>query len=423
MAEKRTESVEALEILLHDRQIAVLAHYSGSRNILTFNPAYRDLPVDRQPLFTLTQKIRPGYLHQPLTSTGRLPPVLSNLLSEGALREWMARELKVHVDAEFPLIAFAGNNLPGALVARPLPLGGIPAWAQASRGDRLVPVQIEVRHQADKFSLAGVQMKFSALRQDGRFMISNGAGRESWIIKTPSTVHKGVPENEFSAMLLAQAIGVTIPEVKLIPLAQLDALPDIPLPGEPYAYGIRRFDRHENGRIHTEDFAQIFEVYPHEKYRRFNYDQLAATLYRVGGGGLADIQQMARRLLANILLGNGDAHLKNWTVYYPDGLNARLSPAYDILSTLPYVRDEQEVALNMAHEKRWYQISMATFAAWAARIGVPWPALRVHLEEARQLAHERWPVMLAELPMHEAHKQALQAHQARLHPDFRLPRL
>ena len=84
-------------------------------------------------------------------------------------------------------------------------------------------------------------------------------------------------------------------------------LPSIQLPDEAHAYAIRRFDRSARGRIHTEDFAQVFEFFAHDKYGKANYEQVANALYRYGAGGLGDIQQMARRLLANILLANGDA--------------------------------------------------------------------------------------------------------------------
>lgn len=82
-----------------------------------------------------------------------------------------------------------------------------------------------------------------------------------------------MPENEFSAMKLAQVIGVNIPEIKLVELRNLVNLPDIPLPDEPYAYAIRRFDRTDEGRVHTEDFAQIFRF-----MRGINIRAIATTI-------------------------------------------------------------------------------------------------------------------------------------------------
>ncbi|MGW1444953.1 type II toxin-antitoxin system HipA family toxin [Serratia rhizosphaerae] len=417
--QRQVESVQALALILHGVRVGVLAHYSGGRNILTFDPQYIALPEDSRPLFTLRQRAHPGYLEQVLQSSQRLPPVLSNLLPEGALRSWLAQSLKVHVDEEFPLLAWAGDNLPGALEARALAANAIPAWALASRGE-LEAVHIEVGPDAQKFSLAGVQMKFSSVRQDGRFNISSQVGADSWIIKTPSTVHRNVPENEYTAMRLAQAIGVDIPDIELVALGQLDNLPDIRLADESYAYAIRRFDRSESGRVHTEDFAQIFDLYAHDKYRGKNYEQIAAYLYEWSSEPLPDVQQMARRLLANVMLANGDAHLKNWSIFYPHQTDVRLSPAYDIVSTRVYLPDESASALNMAREKRWPMISMQTFERWAERIGIPWPAIRVHLVDATDKARTLWPALLKDLPMADGHKAVLRQHWATLSPDFRL---
>jgi serine/threonine-protein kinase HipA len=244
-------------------------------------------------------------------------------------------------------------------------------------------------------------------------------GADSWIIKTPSTIHRNVPENEYSAMKLAEAIGVDIPEIELAPLDSLDKLPEIQLPNESHAYAIRRFDRGPQGRIHTEDFAQIFELYAHDKYGKSNYEQIAATLYRYGANGLEDVQQMARRLLANILLANGDAHLKNWTVIYPDTIHARLSPAYDIVSTLPYVHGENGIALNLGTQNAWYGINLATFQAWSERVGISWPAVKVHVLNALARARETWPQMLQDLPMKESHTAVLKDHWSKLSDDFK----
>ena len=416
---RQVESVEALQLTLHGQRVGFVTHYSGGKNILTFDPEYRAVPEETRATMTLTQRIDPNYLDKVLRSSQRVPPVISNLLPEGALREWTSTTLKIHPANEFPLLAWVGNNLPGAIIAGPVPGGRIPAWALSAR-DQVEAVQIDVNGATQRFSLAGIQMKFSATRQDGRYSINTEVGADSWIVKTPSTVHRNVPENEYSAMKLAEAIAVDIPEIALISLDSLDNLPDIQLPDESLAYAIRRFDRGAQGRIHTEDFAQIFELYAHDKYGKSNYEQVAAALYRFGADGLEDIQQLARRLLANILLANGDAHLKNWTLIYPDTINPRLAPAYDIVSTLPYIRGEMGIALNLGKRKEWYSMGLATFQTWAQRTGVPWPAVKVHLLDALTAARDLWPRMLQDLPMQETHKEVLKSHWSKLPADFKL---
>ncbi|ABX50641.1 HipA N-terminal domain protein [Shewanella baltica OS195] len=417
---KPAESVEALALYLNHQRIAILTHYSGGKNILKFDPEYIAMPKALRPTLTLTQLLDPHYIDKIQVRTQRLSPVLSNLLPEGALRHWMSAALKVHENNEFPILAWAGNNLPGGLIASAIAKEDIPAWALSPR-ERTEAIVIDITHTSNKFSLAGVQMKFSTSRNDGRFNINaDQDGQDSWIIKTPSTVHRNVPQNEYTAMKLAQIIGVNIPEIELISLNALDNLPNIKLPDEPTAYAIKRFDRSDTGRIHAEDFAQIFEVYAHDKYGKYNYEAIAKALYMSSYNGLKDVQQMARRLLANILLANGDAHLKNWSVIYPDNQNAILSPAYDIVSTLPYIEGETAIALNINKQKLWYAIDITTFQAWATRTGIPWPAIKVHLLDAMQKARTLWPEALAELPMHEVHKTILKAHWAKLHNDFKI---
>lgn len=184
-------------------------------------------------------------------------------------------------------------------------------------------------------------MKFSMKEKGGRYNLSKGDTLGDWFIKTPSTKHKDVPVNEYTAMSLASLAGVDVPEIKLVELDKRDSLPQINLPDEKLAFAIKRFDREGSSRIHMEDFAQVLVKYPHEKYSSANYEQIGRILYGYSGDGLADVQQFARRLLVNILLANGDAHLKNWSLIYSDKITPRLSPAYDIVTTNVYIDDER----------------------------------------------------------------------------------
>lgn len=295
----------------------------------------------------------------------------------------------------------------------------VPDWLLAAYG-KVKAVKFDKLSKENKFSLAGVQMKFSMKEQDGRYTISKGDALGDWIIKTPSTRHKDVPLNEFTAMHLASLVGVDIPEIKLVELDKLDKLPQINLPAEKYAFAIRRFDRADEVRIHTEDFAQVLVKYPHEKYDSANYEQIGRILYEYSGDGLADVQHFARRLLVNILLANGDAHLKNWSLIYADQFTPRLSPAYDILTTRVYMDDERHFALNLGKNKDWYAATHANFQSWAERSGIPWRVIKPHLVDVLDRARALWPEALKSLPMNEQHKRKLREHWAELHEDFRI---
>ncbi len=415
-----TGTVQALKLMLHGVFIGVLTHHSSNRNVLFFNPEYVTA-VKGRPTFTLLQRMNDQYLQKPIISSQKVAPVISNLLPEGAMREWVAKSLKLDINNDFALLAHFGMSLPGALMLERLAPGEIPDWVEEKNSGRIIAVKTST---ADEVSLAGVQIKFSGNKnKDGRYNLLP-SNDNTLIIKTPSTVYRNVPENEYSSMKLAQAIGVIIPEINLVNLDALDNLPDIQLPNEQYAYTIKRFDRVEGlgdvSRIHMEDFAQIAELYPHEKYEGVNYEIIGGVIYRYSAQPLADIQQMARRLLANILLGNGDAHLKNWSMIYPDKIGAVLSPAYDIVSTMAYMHGECDVAFNMGKEKNWYKLNMTHFELWTKRIDVRWPAIKAHLQDAMVMARTTWPALLESLPMADNHKQKLKEHWGNLQDDFKI---
>ena len=187
-------------------------------------------------------------------------------------------------------------------------------------------------------------------------------------------------------MSLAAMSGIDVPEFKLVEMSKLKNLPRINLPDEELSFAIKRFDRNGNERIHMEDFAQILVKYPHEKYDSASYEQIGRVIYEYSGDGLADAQQFARRLLVNILLANGDAHLKNWSLYYPDQITPRLSPAYDIVTTSVYFEDETKFSLNLGNTKNWYETSFANFKSWADRSGIPWRAIKPHIDDTMEKA-------------------------------------
>jgi serine/threonine-protein kinase HipA len=138
-----------------------------------------DLEPADFPLYPQADKI----LEKTYVTHQRLHPLLSNLLPEGALRELIAQSLKVHIDNEFQLLAALGHDLPGALIATPLDPEEIPDEIkfklQISNPDQILKQEIRTDN---KFSLAGVQMKFSMKAKDGRFTLAQAT--ESTLLGT-----------------------------------------------------------------------------------------------------------------------------------------------------------------------------------------------------------------------------------------------
>jgi len=415
------EEVSVLKLTLHDTLVGYLAGFQNGRNVLTFDQSFKDNP-SRRTFSLITHPDFPGVealLSTPWARKQRLHPTLSNLLPEGALRELFAQGLKTHPDNEFQIFSYLGQDLPGAIIATPLEPDEIPQHILTAHG-KAKAVKSEIANAENRFSLAGVQMKFSMKEMDGRYQIARAGALGDWIIKTPATKHREVPLNEYTAMTLAALAGVDIPEIKLIEMSRLDNLPPINLPDEKLAFAIRRFDRDNGARIHMEDFAQVLVKYPHDKYNGGNYEQIGQIIYQYTGEGLANAQQFARRLLVNILLANGDAHLKNWSLLYRDQITPELSPAYDIVTTRAYIAGESKYALNMGEAKAWYKVTIGNFRLWAEKSKIPWRAIKPHLDDTMGKARALWPNALKDLPMDDEHKSLLKEHWRLLQEDLQI---
>jgi serine/threonine-protein kinase HipA len=175
----------------------------------------------------------------------------------------------------------------------------------------------------------------------------------------------------------------------LVPIADMTGLPssygDF---AEPLALAIRRFDRPTpDTRVHMEDFSQILSLYPEEKYKKYNYETIAKLIEALGAEG--DLAEFVRRLIFMLASGNGDMHHKNWSLIYPDGLSAGLSPAYDFVSTIQYHPDDT-LALNLGGSKRWEDMTEETFRGMARKLGVEDSLMAFWVDKARTAILDAW---------------------------------
>jgi serine/threonine-protein kinase HipA len=252
-----------------------------------------------------------------------------------------------------------------------------------------------------------------------RFVISTVEGMGgSWIVKMPDQRYRRVPENEFSMMTFAKAVGIEVMDAGLVDLDAIDGLPGDVRNLAGRAYYIRRFDRTSSGgRVHTEDFAQANLIYPHDKYRAFNFDLLAEQIVRETGvaGGLDFI----RRLVFTVGIGNGDMHAKKWSFIYRDGRTPALAPAYDYVSTIFYIPDD-DLGMNLLGSKAFTDVDEARLKALAAHAGLP---TKPTLDAARDMVgrmREEWPKIASDLPLNAADRLVVERHMDRI-PLFKLP--
>ena len=392
--------VRILDVLLHGDPVGTLTRVGGDRTLFAFRDSY--IEDSARPVVGLGFKDRFGGLITgfPPTQT-RLIPFFSNLLPEGRMRAYLAERARVNPVREFFLLWALGADLPGALAVRP---SGGETWPpEASGGDK------GRGEGALRFSLAGVQLKFSAVRDSrgGLTLPAKGVGG-SWIVKLPSIRFAGVPENEFSMMTLARLIGINVPEIGLINVCDIANLPeDIGrLSGQ--ALAVKRFDRTDDGgSVHIEDFAQVFGVYPEDKYKKASARNIAGVIGAECGEG--DIAEFIRRLTFNTLIGNADMHLKNWSLIYPDGRNAALAPAYDFVSTIAYIKDG-EAALKFSRTRRFDRYSLDELSHLAAKALLPQKLVLDTARETVALFHQHWRAERTNLPLSGDAIRAIEDH-------------
>src|SRR6185437_11522581 len=162
-----------------------LTRLPGDQALFAFDEAY--IAAQDRPTLSLSFKdIRGGLIADVRPTQTRLPPFFANLLPEpGPMRELLAARANVKPQREFFLIAVLGQDLPGALRIQPAG-GGMP------QDDATVVTEPATTGAQSpeplRFSLAGVQLKFSAIRSaDGRFTIPLDGVGGSWIVKLPSS--------------------------------------------------------------------------------------------------------------------------------------------------------------------------------------------------------------------------------------------
>lgn len=349
-----------LEVFIGDLKIGEITLLTNERSLFIFDDNYLNLsdkPILSQSFFDKSGEI----IAQTKILQTKLPPFFSNLLPEGHLRQYLAQQGGINQQSEFKLIELLGEDLPGSVIVKPghyIDTDIKQESKDLSRDD-----------QVYRFSLAGIQLKFSAIVQSsgGLTIPASGLGGD-WIVKLPAQNFTSVPENEFSMLRLAKEVGIDTPEINLIDLDKVSGLPELGILGGDKALAVKRFDREDGKRIHIEDFAQVYSVFPKDKYDKVNYGNIANMVWTLTGQeGLVDF---IKRLVFNIIIGNGDMHLKNWSFIYPDGKTSQLAPAYDFVSTVVYIPDDK-LALNLAGEKDMYKISLASFSKLAKKAQLP----------------------------------------------------
>ena len=322
--------MRSFDVFLSDTLVGQLVDDEQGRVAFQRATSYRALP--RRPV--LGQQMEDDLDATYEGAPGRLPAFFANLVPEGPTRDLLVRSTGVPSQDDLGLLSAVGVDLPGGIVIRPS--SAPPPFAldrAASEGDASTR-RGEGAGLRLRFSVAGVQLKFSVLREGENVVLPVQDDYGEWLLKLDSALFPGLVANEFATMEWARAAGFEVPECLVVSPESLPApLRTLDRANQP-AFLIERYDRGPGGRVHQEDMAQVLGLYPECKYGRqedsacpaVSYTQLLSVLR---GLSREDYLEGLRRLALMVATGNDDAHLKNWSLLYPDGIRPRLSPLYD----------------------------------------------------------------------------------------------
>jgi len=378
-------NLNALAVRLYGRQIGIITKLVGERQLFSFEQDYIDDP--ERPTLSLSFKSTSGGV---VTSTRpvsvRVPPFFSNLLPEGPLREYLSKLADVKSEREFFLLAVLGADLPGAVVIEPTDA--------KHHADEIEEPSDAVRapKEALRFSLAGVQLKFSAVLEATRGLtVPAGGMGGSWIVKLPSAKYVSVPENEHAMLELARRVGIEVPSNKLVEINNINGLPEEAHTVGKTALAVERFDRlPDRRRVHMEDFAQVFGLYPGDKYGHRSYANIASILW--AEAGQETTYEFVKRVVFSVVMGNADMHLKNWSLLYADRRTPVLAPAYDLVSTVPYLPSDT-LGLNFGDSRDLHEITKEQIRRFAETARIPVSPLWKIVTETTERTAESWKTL------------------------------
>lgn len=259
-----------------------------------------------------------------------------NLLPEEGSRRLLAQGAQLDPADAFGLLQHYGPESAGALTLL-APHQALPEPGLAPLPDETLSARIRAlprlplsKGAPKRMSLAGAQHKLAVVLHQDRLWEPVGGAASTHLLKPD---HERVDEyphtaaNEWFCMQLAAACGLPVPAVELR---------QVPEP----VYLVRRFDRVGDGldarRLYALDACQVLSLDAVFKYREATAERLA-KLVSMCRRPAATRLGLLRWQLFNLLIGNGDAHLKNLSfLLKPDSGGMELAPHYDLLSTAVY---------------------------------------------------------------------------------------
>jgi len=313
-------------------------------------------------------------------------PFFAGILPEEEPREKIAKILGISDTNDFAMLERIGGECAGAVSL--LPEGVAPTDPENARHRELTEPELRqiiaelpnrplmVGRDGLRLSLAGAQDKLPVIVHNKGICLPVGNTPSTHILKPEPDRFPGLATNEIFCMTLAQAVGLNASNTEYRPI------------GKKSCILVQRYDRatDEDGgttRLHQEDFCQALGFPPERKYQAEGGPMLSdciSLLQDWSTTPVLDIPDFINGLIFNVLIGNTDAHGKNYSLLYSGG-ERRLSPYYDLVSTLAWPDLSKNLAMKIGGCESINAFTIGDWKKMAKKSGLGWPMIRERMEK------------------------------------------
>jgi len=298
-------------------------------------------------------------------------PFFAGVLPEDNQRKLIARNLGISANNDFSMLEKIGGECAGTVtfVVSGSPLDTISDQYQEVNEQALTDLLQKLAYQPllagernIRLSMAGVQDKIPVRIHEGKISIPLNNAPSTHILKPNNEGFPGLLYNEAFCLSLARKAGLTAATAEIKSVSGIEYLL------------IERYDRvvtdGQIQRLHQEDFCQALGVVPERKYQNEGGPSLKdcfSLIREVSALPVFELEKLIGAVIFNVLIGNCDAHGKNFSLLYGSG--CELSPLYDLVCTVYYDHLSTKMAMKVGKEYDVNKINLKQFEILAEHIG------------------------------------------------------
>jgi len=380
---------KTLDVYLHDELVGHLIQDEGGQTAFEYDQAW----LDRAGATALSVSLP---LRKARFNRNECRGFFAGILPDETKREIIARNLGISARNDFAMLERIGGECAGAVTFIP---AGQPLPARDYHYRAISPKQLAdifkelpkrpllAGEEGVRLSLAGAQDKIAVRIEMGEISLPLGGAPSTHILKPSIERFAGVVFNEAFTMELAGDTGIPAAKVEVRTTETIEYL------------SVERYDRThiQSGttvtldRLHQEDFCQALNIDPEMKYQKEggpSLKQCFALVRDISSAPVVDLARLLDAVVYNFLIGNNDAHGKNFSLLYHGARTAnqqiRLAPLYDVISTAYYPELSNDMAMKIGDEYKPEKVASRDFEKLAEQAGLAKPLVRRRVPELAQ---------------------------------------